>query len=123
MLSIQHYEFYYFIMNKTTGPGNVRLFNYSAEAPTPKARSLNRDSDTPPPANPLSSARGRDLADMSTLEGVNDDPAFTKVVDRRWYERNKHIYPASVWQEFDPEKDYTSEIRKDLGGNTFFFSR
>lgn len=122
----QHYEFYFFIMNKTTGPGNVRLFNYSAEVPTPKTRSPNDDSDTPPPVNPLSSARGgisRDVADISTLEGVNDDPSFTKVVDRRWYERNKHIYPASVWQEFDPEKDYTSEVRKDLGGNTFFFSR
>lgn len=113
-------------MNKTTGPGNVRLFNYSAEVPTPKTRSTLGDSDTPPPANPLSSARGgmtRDVADISTLEGANDDPSFTKVVDRRWYERNKHIYPASVWQEFDPEKDYTSEVRKDPGGNTFFFSR
>jgi protein FAM50 len=48
---------------------------------------------------------------------------MTKVVDRRWYERNKHIYPASTWQEFDPEKDYASEIRKDMGGNTYFFSK
>lgn len=58
-----------------------------------------------------------------TLEGANDDPTFTKVVDRRWYQRNKHIYPASTWQEFDPEKDYQNEIRRDLGGNAFFFSR
>lgn len=113
-------------MNKTTGPGGVRLFNYSAEDPTLKTASSNDDSDTPPPTNPLSSARGgikKEVADMSTLEGFGDDPSFTKVVDRRWYERNKHIYPASVWQEFDPEKDYTSEVRKDTGGNTFFFSR
>jgi len=61
--------------------------------------------------------------DIRTLEGAFDDPAFTKVVDRRWYERNKHIYPASVWQEFDPEKDYRQEIRRDPGGNTFFFSK
>lgn len=45
----------------------------------------------------------------------------TKVVDRRWYERNKHIYPASTWQNFDPEMDYANQVRKDGGGNTFFY--
>lgn len=29
-----------------------------------------------------------------------------KVVERRWYERNKHIFPASRWEVFDPAKDY-----------------
>lgn len=61
--------------------------------------------------------------DVNTLEGAGDDPTLTKVVDRRWYEKNKHIYPASTWQDFDPEKDYVSEVRRDTGGNTFFFSR
>jgi protein FAM50 len=56
------------------------------------------------------------------LEGYSDDPALTKVVDRRWYERNKHIFPASVWEEFDPTKDYSKGIRKDQEGNSFFFS-
>ena len=56
------------------------------------------------------------------LEGVNADPNFTKVVDRRWYERNKHIFPASVWEEFDPTKDYAKNIRKDAEGNAFFFT-
>lgn len=60
---------------------------------------------------------------LSSLEGFRDDASFTKVVNRRWFERNKHIYPASLWQEFDPEKDYATEIRRDLGGNAFFFSR
>jgi protein FAM50 len=59
--------------------------------------------------------------DMS-LEGAGDDPNYTKVVDRRWYERNKHIFPASVWEEFDPTKDYTKGIRRDAKGNAFFFS-
>lgn len=112
MTPVQHYEFYFFIMNKTVGPGGVHLFDYSAEAP---------------PSDPLSSTRGgintTKTADLKSLEGANDDPTFTKVVDRRWYERNKHIYPASMWQEFDPEKDYTSEVRKDTGGNTFFFAK
>lgn len=26
-----------------------------------------------------------------------------KVLERRWYERNKHIFPASRWEVFDPE--------------------
>lgn len=29
-----------------------------------------------------------------------------KIVERRWYERNKHIFPASRWEIFDPAKDY-----------------
>lgn len=112
-------------MNKTTGPGNVRLFDYNAEAPSKTPRA----SGSPePPPNPLSTSASKSginssLVDINTLEGANEDPAFTKVVDRRWYERNKHIYPASVWQEFDPEKDYTSEVRRDTGGNTFFFTK
>lgn len=112
-------------MNKTLGPGNIRLFNFSAEAPTPAANAFG-DPDATNTPNPLSSAKGGLVvkkADISTLEGANEDPTFTKVVDRRWYERNKHIYPASMWQDFDPEKDYTSEIRRDTGGNTFFFSK
>jgi protein FAM50 len=29
-----------------------------------------------------------------------------KVVERRWYDRNKHIFPASRWEVYDPNKDY-----------------
>jgi len=29
-----------------------------------------------------------------------------KVVERRWYERNKHIFPASRWEVWDASKDY-----------------
>jgi protein FAM50 len=29
-----------------------------------------------------------------------------KVVERRWYERNKHIFPSSRWEIYDPAKDY-----------------
>ncbi|KAK0717871.1 XAP5, circadian clock regulator-domain-containing protein [Lasiosphaeria miniovina] len=111
-----HYEFYFFVMNKTVGPGNKLLFDYSAEAPL----------TSPAPADALSrpgQASSRGLPDITTLEGASDDPNFTKVVDRRWYQRNKHIYPASVWQEFEPEKDYQREIPRDTGGNAFFFSK
>ncbi|KHE84193.1 XAP5-domain-containing protein [Neurospora crassa] len=119
-----HYEFYFFIINKTLGPGNKRLFDYSDDAPIP-ASSDPQTSPTAadPAALSTPSSRLAALPDIMTLEGANDDPTFTKVVDRRWYQRNKHIYPASTWQEFDPEKDYQNEIRRDLGGNAFFFSR
>jgi|Transcript_7865 protein FAM50 len=29
-----------------------------------------------------------------------------KVVERRWYDRNKHIFPASRWEPYDPAKEY-----------------
>ena len=29
-----------------------------------------------------------------------------KVCERKWYERNKHIFPASRWEIFDPAKNY-----------------
>eukprot|EP00536_Pseudo-nitzschia_multiseries_P007133 jgi/Psemu1/194874/e_gw1.163.74.1 len=29
-----------------------------------------------------------------------------KVVERGWYERNKHIFPASRWEVYDPAKNY-----------------
>ncbi|KAJ4398733.1 hypothetical protein N0V85_006200 [Neurospora sp. IMI 360204] len=124
-----HYEFYFFIINKTMGPGNKRLFDYSDDAPLPSdPNTSTSSSSTPDPAAAAAAistpaSRLAALPDIMTLEGANDDPTFTKVVDRRWYQRNKHIYPASTWQEFDPEKDYQNEIRRDLGGNAFFFSR
>ncbi|PFH55619.1 hypothetical protein XA68_17943 [Ophiocordyceps unilateralis] len=112
-----HYDFYYFVMNKIVGPGGRRLFDYSADAPPlPVPSSSEGLAPAPSKATPA-------LPDISTLQGAADDPKMTKVVDRRWYARNKHIYPASTWQEFDAEKDYANEIRKDTGGNTFFFSR
>ncbi|KAK3318067.1 XAP5, circadian clock regulator-domain-containing protein [Apodospora peruviana] len=118
-----HYEFYFFIMNKNVGPGNKRLFDYSAEAPPLDPISPPADtSSTTEQSDGSGSGSKKVLSDIRLLEGFSDDPTFTKVVDRRWYQRNKHIYPASVWQEFDPEKDYQKEIRRDTGGNAFFFS-
>ena len=29
-----------------------------------------------------------------------------KICERRWYERNKHIFPASRWELYDPAKEY-----------------
>ncbi|KAK3991046.1 hypothetical protein QBC44DRAFT_341392 [Cladorrhinum sp. PSN332] len=134
-----HYEFYYFIINQTAGPDNKLLFDYSAEAPRsaidatapPATLEEQEEANTPVVTAGLSQPKKggngagggvRVLTDISLLEGCRDDPTFTKVIDRRWYQRNKHIYPASTWQDFDPEKDYQSEIKRDTGGNAFFFS-
>ncbi|KAH8596133.1 XAP5, circadian clock regulator-domain-containing protein [Bisporella sp. PMI_857] len=119
-----HYDFYYFIINHSLGPSNRVLFDYSAEPPS---LSIANPPETPDPEtyNPLSNpskAKPSKEDQKPDLEGANDDPTYTKVVDRRWYERNKHIFPASVWQEFDPEKDYQKEVKRDAGGNAFFFS-
>jgi len=128
MIIPHHYEFYFFIMNKTMGSGGVRLFDYSAEAPVAdgaEKEDAEEDGQAAPTllSNPKDRGSRNALPDISTLEGADEDPTFTKVVDRRWYERNKHIYPASMWQEFDPEKNYTDEIRRDTGGNAFFFAK
>jgi protein FAM50 len=63
-----------------------------------------------------------DIIPDAELEGFNRDPTLLKVVDRRWYEKNKHIYPMSVWEDFDPAKDYSDGGKKDREGNAFFFS-
>ncbi|KAG6157755.1 hypothetical protein E4U37_006959 [Claviceps purpurea] len=123
-----HYDFYYFIINECYGPEGRRLFEFSAEAPLKKQGAESESEPTRIKTGQLSTAATRaaaakNLVDINTLEGVADEPVRTKVVDRRWYDRNKHIYPASTWQEFDPEMDYTSEVRKDNGGNTYFFAK
>lgn len=129
----QHYEFYYFIVNKTLGPNSNPLFPYTAQPPSTLSRS-NTSSPSPdlsdydplsrPSKNSVSKKSNISTANLSDLrlEGYNDDPNVTKVVDRRWYERNKHIFPASVWEEFDPGKDYSKGMRRDTEGNAFFFS-
>ncbi|KAL1852595.1 hypothetical protein Plec18167_007690 [Paecilomyces lecythidis] len=104
-----HYEFYYFIANKipSFSQSGGLLFDYSNKPPPEK------DDD-----NPLS--RPGD----EQLEGGDHDPTLTKVVDRRWYEKNKHIFPASLWQEYEPGKEFEEKMstnKRDAQGNVFFF--
>ncbi|MCJ1403358.1 hypothetical protein MMC11_006581 [Xylographa trunciseda] len=115
----QHYDFYYFIINKTLGPTSTPLFDYSAQPPV-SAEVSSHDPLTVPSRKNNGAVTPAD----ARLEGYSysDDPNLTKVVDRRWYERNKHIFPASVWEEFDPAKDYTRGMRRDAEGNAFFFT-
>jgi|SRR5450432_4227876 protein FAM50 len=111
-------------MNKTLGSNRRILFDYSSQTtPSNSEPSESNDlSNYNPLSKPSSKPKTSALKDVTELEGASDDTTYTKVVDRRWYERNKHIFPASVWQEFDPEKDYQKEVKRDVGGNAFFFS-
>ncbi|GKY92624.1 hypothetical protein MPSEU_000232500 [Mayamaea pseudoterrestris] len=36
-----------------------------------------------------------------------------KVVERKWYERNKHLFPCTRWEVFDPLKEYGGYKIKD----------
>lgn len=126
LMTLQHYDFYYFIVNKTLGHSAQPLFDYSAQ-PTHQTRPK-LDASTPndlstydPLSRPLQASIEADETSLAQLEGYHDDPNLTKVVDRRWYERNKHIFPASVWEDFDPSKDYSKGMRRDAEGNAFFF--
>jgi protein FAM50 len=121
----QHYEFYHFLFNKVNG-FNGPLFNYSAEATKATPVLSEEEAAGEGDYNPLErqdakNDRSKSLPDEE-LEGYDDDPTITKVVDRRWYERNKHIFPASVWEEYHPEKNFSKAQRKDAEGNAFFFS-
>ncbi|KAL8958987.1 MAG: hypothetical protein Q9193_004063 [Seirophora villosa] len=128
-----HYDFYYFIVNRTLGHSSAPLFDYASTTALTSSRihsTGTSPSASPEPATydplarPNKDSRTNGVATPSdtVLEGAKDDPTFTKVVDRRWYERNKHIFPASVWEEFDPSRDYSKGMRRDAQGNAFFFT-
>ena len=134
---VKHYDFHYFLLNRTVGYTNDLLFPHSCEptAATPQELLPTNSNLSNPPTRPediapsinLSTAASREQQKASRipddeLEGFADDANLTKVVDRRWYERYKHIYPASTWEDFDPERDYSKGARKDTEGNAFFFS-
>ncbi len=67
---LQHYTFYDFIVNKARGKSGP-LFNFDVHDDV------------------------RLLAD-ATVE--KDESHAGKVVERSWYQRNKHIFPASRWE-------------------------
>ncbi|KAF7363620.1 FAM50 like protein [Mycena sanguinolenta] len=75
-----HYTFYDFIINKARGKSGP-LFNFDVHDDV------------------------RLLADATKEK---DESHAGKVVERSYYQRNKHIFPASRWEAsvFDPEKNY-----------------
>lgn len=73
-----HYTFYDFIINKARGKSGP-LFSFDVHDDV------------------------RLLADATKEK---DESHAGKVVERSYYQRNKHIFPASRWEVFDPEKNY-----------------
>ncbi|CAG8508394.1 3503_t:CDS:2 [Funneliformis mosseae] len=78
-----HYTFYDFIINKARGK-----------------------------SGPLFSFDVHDDVRLTHDATVEKDEA-SKVVERNWYEKNKHIFPASRWEVYDPEKNYGKYTIKD----------
>ncbi|KAF9500474.1 XAP5-domain-containing protein [Pleurotus eryngii] len=76
--SMKHYTFYDFIVNKARGKSGP-LFNFDVHDDV------------------------RLLADATKEK---DESHAGKVVERSYYQRNKHIFPASRWEVFDPQKNY-----------------
>ncbi|USP74576.1 uncharacterized protein yc1106_01850 [Curvularia clavata] len=123
-----HYEIYHFLFNRVSGPDGP-IFDYSAQPTkaTPNATDAGDEAEADaatydPLAQPLKKKSKESSIPDEELEGFGEDAALTKVVDRRWYERNKHIFPASTWTEYAPDKDLSQMQRKDAQGNAFFFS-
>ncbi|BEJ17847.1 hypothetical protein CspHIS471_0701150 [Cutaneotrichosporon sp. HIS471] len=75
-----HYTFYDFIINKARGKSGP-LFNFDVHD---------------------------DVRLISDATREKDESHAGKVVERSWYNRFKHIFPASRWEVYDPDKDYGS---------------
>jgi len=54
-----------------------------------------------------------DIRMMSDASVEKEDSHAGKVLLRSWYERNKHIFPASRWEPYDPTKSYEKYTVKD----------
>ena len=47
-----------------------------------------------------------DVRLLSDATVEKDESHAGKVLTRSWYEKNKHIFPASRWEPYDPSKTY-----------------
>lgn len=80
LIIAQHYTFYDFIVTKARGKSGP-LFNFDVH---------------------------EDVRLVSDASVEKDESHAGKVCLRSWYERNKHIFPASRWEPYDPEKRWDS---------------
>eukprot|EP00197_Chlamydomonas_leiostraca_P012081 CAMPEP_0202862594 /NCGR_PEP_ID=MMETSP1391-20130828/3578_1 /ASSEMBLY_ACC=CAM_ASM_000867 /TAXON_ID=1034604 /ORGANISM="Chlamydomonas leiostraca, Strain SAG 11-49" /LENGTH=386 /DNA_ID=CAMNT_0049542143 /DNA_START=60 /DNA_END=1220 /DNA_ORIENTATION=- len=74
----QHYSFYDLIINKARGKSGP-LFDFGVH---------------------------EDLRVVNDASREKMESHAGKVVERHWYDRNKHIFPASRWEIYDPDKKY-----------------
>ena len=49
-----------------------------------------------------------DIRLVADARKEKDEAHAGKVLERHWYDKNKHIFPASRWEVYDPTKDYGS---------------
>merc|ERR1712032_1464479 len=47
-----------------------------------------------------------DIRMANDVRVEKDESHAGKIVDRKWYERNKHIFPACRWEEYSKDKTY-----------------
>jgi len=47
-----------------------------------------------------------DVRTVNDARIEKDESHAGKIVERHWYERNKHIFPASRWEVYDPQKKW-----------------
>lgn len=80
-----HYTFYDFIVTKARGKSGP-LFQFDVHD---------------------------DIRMISDATIEKEESHAGKVLLRSWYERNKHIFPASRWEPFDPTKVYDKYTIKD----------
>lgn len=80
LIIAHHYTFYDFIVTKARGKSGP-LFNFDVH---------------------------EDVRLISDASVEKDESHAGKVCLRSWYERNKHIFPASRWEPYDPEKRWDS---------------
>ncbi|XP_051961805.1 protein FAM50A [Xyrauchen texanus] len=73
-----HHSFYDFIVTKARGKSGP-LFNFDVH---------------------------EDIRLVNDATVEKDESHAGKVVLRSWYEKNKHIFPASRWEPYDPEKKW-----------------
>jgi protein FAM50 len=116
-----HYSLFQFINNKVVGFDGQLLFDYSAEKTETTPDIEEEKEEEYDPLNAKKKIKTSQIP-LEQLEGFSKDAELIKVVDRRWYEKNKHIFPATLWEEFDGSKDYATVQRKDTSGNGLFFS-
>ncbi|KAJ7353841.1 Protein fam50a [Desmophyllum pertusum] len=85
-----HYSFYDFIVNKARGKSGP-LFSFDVH---------------------------EDVRMINDASVEKDESHAGKVVLRSWFERNKHIFPASRWEPYDPEKKWDKYTIADAPKNT-----
>ncbi|KAG5669083.1 hypothetical protein PVAND_016982 [Polypedilum vanderplanki] len=81
----QHYTFYDFIVTKARGKSGP-LFTFDVKD---------------------------DIRMVSDATVEKEESHAGKVLLRSWYERNKHIFPASRWEPFDATRSYDKYTYKD----------